>query len=131
MWLTSSRVSPSVTLPDSAEVNSRFVPDGPFLNECVPLAGSGALTDGRGILEQSLVAQAAAPREHDHEDEPGGHAEVHARYRFQCLHPRHLTHLRVRLFEAFPATSRVEAQYASDRGQGAARLTAAAPVLRF
>lgn len=86
-------------------------------------------------VETPLAAGTGPGHEHEHEHEHGsehpGHADVHARYRFRCLHPRQLTHLRVNLFEAFPATARVEAEYATDRGQGAARLTADDPVLRF
>ena len=66
-------------------------------------------------------------------DEHSGetHTDITASYRFSCEHPEKLKRIRVQLFEAFPMTERLQVQYITDQGQGAARLTASQPLLRF
>lgn len=58
---------------------------------------------------------------HEHED---GHSEFHATYHFQCTAPAALTYIDVQLFKLFPATEEIDAQFISDKGQGAAELNA-------
>lgn len=53
----------------------------------------------------------------------GDHGELVAGYRFQCARPQALDALQLRLFELFPRLRAVRAEWASARGQGAAKLT--------
>lgn len=64
-------------------------------------------------------------------DHGQGHADVEAEYRFTCARPERLEGLDVTLFEAFPGTERLRAQYVTPRGQGGADLTPASHALRF
>jgi hypothetical protein len=59
------------------------------------------------------------------------HADIDAEYRFECTEPDRLVQMELGLFEAFPATRDLQVQFVGPRGQGAAELTAASPVLRF
>lgn len=59
------------------------------------------------------------------------HADIEAEYRFECAEPGRLVQMRLGLFDAFPQTQRLQVQFVGPRGQGAAELTAANPVLRF
>jgi hypothetical protein len=59
------------------------------------------------------------------------HADIEAEYRFECAEPGRLVQMQLGLFEAFPQTERLQVQFVGPRGQGAAELTAANPVLRF
>jgi hypothetical protein len=65
---------------------------------------------------------------HDHED---GHSEFHAAYHFQCAAPAALTYIDVRLFKLFPETKDIDVQFISDKGQGAAELSASNHRLSF
>jgi hypothetical protein len=65
----------------------------------------------------------------EHADET--HADITASYRFACEQPDRLKQIRVQLFEAFPMTERLQVQYITDKGQGATRLSASQPLLRF
>ena len=75
---------------------------------------------------------------HDHHDdghagssEAAGHADIRAAYRFRCERPGELRTVEVRLFQQFPATERVDLQYATGRTQGAVQLSADRPSARF
>lgn len=71
---------------------------------------------------------------HKHEHEPGhdrAHSDITARWRFDCAHPDALDRLGVNLFKAFPLTERLQVQYITERGQGAAVLNALQSELRF
>ena len=59
------------------------------------------------------------------------HADIDAEYRFECAEPGRLVQMQLGLFEAFPATRGLQVQFVGPKGQGAAELTAASPVLRF
>ena len=61
----------------------------------------------------------------------GDHADIDAEYRFECAEPDRLVQMHLGLFEAFPETRGLQVQFVGPRGQGAAELTAANPVLRF
>lgn len=67
--------------------------------------------------------------EHDHE--AAEHADIHAKYLFECARPVELTGLEVRLFERFPATERLRLQYVLGADQGAVTLTAGQPDVQF
>lgn len=70
--------------------------------------------------------------EDDHDEHEGEtHSEFHASYRFHCEKPSALTHLDVTLFNSFPATEALNAQFATDSGQGAATLRPGATRLTF
>lgn len=73
-------------------------------------------------------------KEHEHaekETDDGEHGEFHARYRFECGNPNDLTHVDVKLFEAFPTARELDVQAISPRGQIAQELTPAAARLNF
>lgn len=60
---------------------------------------------------------------HDHGN-AGGHAELGVRYTLRCAAPAALDTVQVELFDAFPQTRQIRAQWVSPRGQGSAVLTA-------
>ncbi|MEO5329006.1 MAG: DUF2796 domain-containing protein [Magnetococcus sp. THC-1_WYH] len=68
--------------------------------------------------------------EHHHEGEEH-HSAFHAHYLFHCKNPQALTYTDVYLFRHFPAMETLEAQFVTDRGQGAAKLTPGAFRLMF
>ena len=68
--------------------------------------------------------------EHHHEDKTQ-HSEFHVSYRFHCKRAEELTHLDVNLFKAFPVTETLNTQFATDSGQGAAKLHPGATRLTF
>ncbi len=74
-------------------------------------------------------------RHHAHEegtDEHGdAHADITAEYRFTCAYPAKLKQVDVQFFQAFPKTKRLLVQFITERGQGAAELTAPSSVLKF
>ena len=72
-------------------------------------------------------------KEHAHDKEHGGeHSEFRAHYHFECAAPEALSHVDVAgYFEAFPNARELEANTITDKGQGAAELTAANPRLTF
>lgn len=76
-----------------------------------------------------------AEQDHQHQHKQSGEGEVHsdiaASWQFTCAHPEKLDNLEVGLFQAFPRTERLQLQFITAGGQGAAELTAADPVLRF
>ena len=67
--------------------------------------------------------------EDDHGDET--HSDVTAIWQFSCARPARLTNIRVRLFEHFSLTERLQVQFVTESGQGAVQLEASQPVLRF
>ena len=67
--------------------------------------------------------------EHEHEGET--HSDIEAAYHFECNQPGKLTQLTVELFEAFPATEKLNVQYVIESKQGAAELTPADHVVKF
>ena len=76
-------------------------------------------------VETPLAGAAAAAVAED------AHADIDAEYRFECAQPDRLVQMDLGLFEAFPATRTLQVQFVGPRGQDAAELTAASPVLRF
>jgi len=66
-------------------------------------------------------------------DSHGGqqHADFDAAYEFECTAPGRLEQLKVGIFEAFPATSRLQVQFVVGDRQGGTSLTASEPVLAF
>ena len=68
-----------------------------------------------------------------HEDDHGHetHSDVTATWQFSCAQPAKLTNVRVRLFEHFSLTERLQVQFVTESGQGAVQLGASQPVLRF
>lgn len=75
----------------------------------------------------------AHDKEHSHDKEHGGeHSEFRAHYHFECAAPEALSHVDIAgYFEAFPNARELEANTITDKGQGAAELTAANPRLTF
>lgn len=72
--------------------------------------------------------------EHGHaglEHDDATHSDIGAVYHFECDRPDKLTELSVELFEAFPATEKLNVQYVIDSKQGAAELTPARHVAKF
>jgi hypothetical protein len=59
------------------------------------------------------------------------HADLDAEYRFECAEPGQLRQVEVGLFQAFPATRSIQVQYVGPKGQAAAELTAASPMLKL
>jgi hypothetical protein len=112
------------------------------------LSESAGCTLAEASLESPLLGHTgeAGGHDHDHEDEAAGeagagdhghahaaegHADIVAEYRFFCARPAELREIRVKLFERFPATLRLQAQVATEGGQGGAELTPANPVLKL
>lgn len=79
----------------------------------------------RVVVESSML-ESAHGEKHDHD-----HADIRAEYRFECRDGGKVEQVVVELFEAFPATERLEVQYVIGSRQGAARLTATQHLLRF
>jgi len=70
--------------------------------------------------------------EHGHEGHEGEtHSDIEAVYHFECAKPGKLTQLSIELFEAFPATEKLNVQYVIESKQGATELTAADHVVKF
>ena len=68
---------------------------------------------------------------HDEHDEDETHSSFHAQYAFNCSSPSALDTIGMGLFEMFPATEEIEAQFVGPDGQGAQTLTADAAQLRL
>jgi len=66
---------------------------------------------------------------HKHGD--GDHAEFEVHYSFSCATPSALTHVDVGYFKAFPRAHELEVQMITQKGQGAAELTASSSRLTF
>lgn len=68
--------------------------------------------------------------EHEHTEE--AHSEFHAEYTFACEHPEKLVEINLsKLFNLYPGIEDLDLQYALEKGQGAAELSADNPLLRF
>lgn len=70
----------------------------------------------------------AEGEDHDHE-EGAEHSEFHARYIFACAHPEDLTTVDLPFFASFGNAQKIEAQYVTDAGSGAASIGRDAPQL--
>ena len=66
---------------------------------------------------------------HSHGSDKETHTEFEVRYQFQCANPSALTHIDVRIFDVFPGTEEIDAQFITPRGQGARELTPKSPRL--
>jgi ABC-type Zn2+ transport system substrate-binding protein/surface adhesin len=71
--------------------------------------------------------------DHDHDDDEAGHghADLEASFEFKCSKPGALASIEVGLFESFPALEELRVQVLSPRGQSAAELTKASPLLKW
>ncbi len=69
--------------------------------------------------------------EEEHEDHGETHADITAEYHFNCVHPQRLKQVHVKLFQAFPATRRLQVQFITESAQGAADLSESNAVLEF
>jgi hypothetical protein len=72
----------------------------------------------------STALQSTAP-------DAGGHADIDARYEFDCLQPERLATLDLGLFEAFPRIRRIEVQVAGTKRQSGQTLKRPARLLRL
>lgn len=94
----------------------------------VPKAAGCELTGTE--LEHPFGDHAGHDHEHkhdqkdEHKEEHDDHAELSVTYTLRCAAPGALDTLQVKLFDAFPRTSRIRAERVSPRGQGAATLSA-------
>ena len=69
---------------------------------------------------------------HEHEEHEGEtHSDIEAVYHFECDQPAKLTQLTVELFEAFPATEKLNVQYVVENKQGATELSMKDHVVKF
>lgn len=83
-----------------------------------------------GLLDEGHEEH-AAEHEHEHEHEGETHADIEAVYHFECEVPGELIQLTVELFEAFPATEKLNMQYVIETKQGSKELTATNHIVRF
>jgi len=71
----------------------------------------------------------------DHHDTEGHdndlHTEFTAKYEFSCDNPKALSHIEVRLIQAFPGIEHIEVQLLTDKGQTAQELTSTKSKIRF
>ena len=97
-------------------------------------------------MEKAMVKTAWNEEEHDDHEEEGEHdredhgsqeneeevhSDIEAEYHFECDQPDQLMRLTVELFEAFPATEKLNVQYIIRSKQGAKALTAKDHVVKF
>lgn len=86
---------------------------------------------------------------HNHQDDHGGHAhdekahvdhahgkhdqhsEITASYSFQCSNPAELVSLSTHLLEKFPGIQEIHAQWITESGQGAGRLTPKSTLIKI
>ena len=59
------------------------------------------------------------------------HADVDARYEFECAQPKNLAGIETSIFRQFSRLYRLELQRVGPRGQAGGRLTPKAPVVRW
>jgi hypothetical protein len=69
--------------------------------------------------------------EDSHEHEGETHSDITATWQFSCAQPEKLDQIMVILFEVFPKTEHLQVQYITGKQQGATKLSATQPVLRF
>lgn len=97
-----------------------------------------------GVLARARVHTEFPPEHHaawsgeaddhhapDHEGEGDTHADIEASYVFTCSEPAKLRYLDAIVFEVFPGTETLKAQFITGRNQGVAELNARATRLRF
>ena len=70
----------------------------------------------------------AHDEDHEHEQ---AHADITATWRFNCAHPEAVNRVKVKLFEAFPLTQRLQVQFITANRQGGVELNSSNPVLSF
>ncbi|MCL2076096.1 MAG: DUF2796 domain-containing protein [Betaproteobacteria bacterium] len=83
------------------------------------------------LLKADVLAREldSTPYEHEHgheqenHDNADGHADLDAEFVFTCQNPAALNQVEVRLFQAFSALKRIDANLVTPRGQKAMRLT--------
>lgn len=112
--------------PRSAEQRAVVTRVQAQLGEAATLFGIPAAADCR-LAEPQLDSPlfAAAPGD-EHEQPPGMHNEVHARYRFTCRQPAALEALDLgELFRRFPATEKLQVQLIGPHGQQGSELSPA------
>jgi len=71
----------------------------------------------------------------DHHDADGHenerHSEFKAKYQFSCDNPKALSHIQVKLFQAFPGIEHIEVQLVTEQRQTAQDLTQKEKTIRF
>ncbi len=67
----------------------------------------------------------------DHDEEEHHHADLEADYQFHCDQPDSLEQIKVKLFEAFPATHLLQVQMVTPKGQSGAKLSPSNTTLSF
>ena len=65
----------------------------------------------------------------EHEHDEGSHRDVRVEYRFACNDA--LAGIELALFDSMPSLSVIQAQWVTDRGQGAAQLSTEQPELKW
>lgn len=96
----------------------------------LPSAASCTLANTE--LESPLFEESSNhdPKHAGHHDD--GHSEIHAHYRYTCSSPQAVQALNLEpLFQAFPATEKIQAQLIGPKGQRGAQLTANQPRAEF
>lgn len=86
------------------------------------------------LLEEEQGHGHGESEEHDHEHKHHAaetHADIAVTYHFECATPSALRQLEVTVFEHFPATEHLKVQFVVADRQGAAELSANAPLLAF
>lgn len=69
---------------------------------------------------------------HDkHENKEEGHSEFYASYLFTCSDVQKLESIEVQVFNTFPGFKAINAQWVSDSGQGAQKLTPSASFIKL
>ncbi len=100
------------------EAASPVVEPGLFAAEGIPSAAAGA-------------KPSTADRAGSGSTGPSEHADLEARWVFECAHPAQLRQVEVRLFDAFRGLLRIDAEVAGPRAQSASRLTRSQRIVRW
>ena len=79
----------------------------------------------------AAAKSSAVPASSGAQHEAEGHADVDARYTFECAQPAALAGIETRLFKTLPRLYRLELQRVGPKGQGGGRLTPKDPVVRW
>lgn len=87
-------------------------------------------------VESALLQDNHGHHQHDHDKQDDkkhadSHSDIEVSYHFECSNPGDLSQLTVGLFEAFSGMGKLNVQYITDTGQGAAELTPASHVIAF
>ncbi|MCL2020864.1 MAG: DUF2796 domain-containing protein [Betaproteobacteria bacterium] len=91
------------------------------------------------LLKADVIAEELAYTANEHERGQenhahaagDGHADLDAEFVFTCQNPAALKQVEVRIFQAFPALKRIEAELVTPRGQKAIKLTSRANRLQW